>query len=130
MEEQEPLSQHSQLQIKVARELRFFLNKIISKASFADPLLADTQNISFSHVDMSPDLKNALVNCSFLRTKNDDIDTKAIIKALNKAQGYFKKELSRNKNLRYIPRMKFAEDKIYDRNDKFETLMQKLHSKD
>lgn len=62
--------------------------------------------VSIMSVETAPDLRYAKVYVSVL----DDSDIKGVIKGLTSAQGYLRRELGRNLNLRYTPELTFEGD--------------------
>ena len=77
----------------------------VIRQEIADPRL---QNLSLSVVDMSPDLKNALVYF----TLPDASEVRAVETVLKNASGFFRKSLADRCELKYVPRITFK----YDRN--------------
>lgn len=77
------------------------------------------QLVTITHVDVSPDMANALVLISALREK----EINEIIAALNKAAGFFRHELAQSLNLRITPRLKFAYDESLSRGSRISRLL-------
>jgi len=71
----------------------------------SDPRL---QGISITGVDLSPDLKNAIVFFSLLEPSNESI--KIAERAFGKASGFFRVQLSRSTELRHTPKLIFKYD--------------------
>lgn len=65
------------------------------------------QTLSITAVDVSPDMANATVLVSQL----DEKQITETLAALNKAAGFFRRELAQALNLRVTPRIRFAYDK-------------------
>lgn len=77
-----------------------FLNKL------NDPGL---RILSISNIVVSKDLKLAKIFVSSI-----DIEHEELLKKLNKAKGFIKKELSRSMHLKYIPELQFYHDSAYE----------------
>ena len=70
-----------------------------------DPRVADTM-ISITHVETTPDLRDAKVFASFLQ---EDKASDAM-KGLKSASGYLRRELGAKLNLRYTPELQWELD--------------------
>lgn len=81
-----------------------------------DPRL---RNISITAVDVSPDMANATVFVSTLEQEH----IKEILKALEKASGFFRRELAHSLNLRITPRLRFTYDKSLANADHLNRLL-------
>lgn len=81
-----------------------------------DPRL---RNISITAVQVSPDMANATVFISTLEEKH----IKEIVKALEKASGFFRRELAHTLNLRITPRLHFVIDKSLAHADHLNRLL-------
>ena len=67
--------------------------------------------VTITHVDVSPDLKSARVFFSCLGSEDERKQSQAV---LEKAAGYFQKELGAIINIRYTPKLLFRYDDSYD----------------
>ena len=76
--------------------------------------------VTFTKVDISPDLKNAKIYYSVINKKisDDELDI-----ALNKKQRAFKKFLGQELNLRTIPKIKFFNDNFSFYQEKIDRLL-------
>lgn len=77
-----------------------FLNKL------NDPGL---KIISISNIIVSRDLKLAKILVSSI-----DVESEELLKKLNNAKGFIKKELSRSMHLKYTPELQFYFDSAYE----------------
>lgn len=80
------------------------------KHSLGDILINEVHNpelkfVSITHVDVSPDLKSALVFFSFPEGTVKDVKVK-----LKRATGFIKKMLGKRMMLKYVPELTFIED--------------------
>src|SRR5690554_2085558 len=88
----------SQRQLRVGEEVRHALVRILARGELTDPDLSG-QSITVTEVRMSPDLRNAT---AFV-TPFGGGDADRIVKALNRAGGYFRGQIAREVELRYSP---------------------------
>ncbi len=101
----------SQRQLRVSEQIRHMVVSSLRQGHFRDPDLQNTGDITVTSVDISPDLRNACAYVIPLAGKNSDI----IVKALNRAAGFFKKEISKSLELRFTPRISFKLDNSFDK---------------
>ncbi len=99
----------SQRQLRVGEELRHAVVRIFDHAHFHDPDLAGA-SITVTEVRVSPDLKNATAFVIPL----GGLEMDRVVAALNRAQGYFRRELGRELSLRFVPRIHFAADTSFE----------------
>jgi ribosome-binding factor A len=83
--------------------------------------------ISVTEVSTSPDLKNARIYISVL---GDDETTKEAMKGFRSATGFFRKELSRRLQLRYVPELNFELDKSIERGARILNIINKVTEED
>lgn len=93
---------HNRMQ-RIGDEIQHHLAQLLL-TKIHDPRL---NNVSITAVSVSPDMANATILISAL----DEKQIEEILTALNKAAGFFRKELARSLNFRITPRLKFAHDK-------------------
>lgn len=91
------------------------LANIISKES-QDPRF---KNITISEVDTSPDLAQTKVYFSLI----DKNDLQNVINSLNKAAGFFRKELAKRIDLRTTPRVEFVYDSSQDTGSRINDIL-------
>ncbi|WP_343564550.1 30S ribosome-binding factor RbfA [Kiloniella sp. b19] len=112
----------SQRQLRVGEELRHALAEILPRHTLNDPVLYDL-SITVTEVRVSPDLKNATAFVVPL----GGADLPGVVRALNKASAYFRREISGMMNLRSVPRIGFEEDLSFDEADKINQLLHSAH---
>ena len=96
---------------------------IISSIAIKHIDLSSLGFITFTGVDISPDLKNAKIFFSVLNQKIPDDDLEVII---NKKQKAFKKFLSPELHLRTTPKIQFINDKKLSYQEKIDNLLNNL----
>jgi ribosome-binding factor A len=89
-----------------------------------DPRLA---GVLITDVKMTRDLKIAKVY--FVASGNNVCKEKAT-EGIRRAGGFFKKSLSREMDLRYIPELNFFYDESFDYGSRIEALLKSIHSDD
>ena len=107
---------------KVNAQLQKALSTIINN-EIRNPNLDDLV-ITVTEVQTAPDFSSAKVFISALNgiEKKDEI-----INELKKAEGFIKKELSHELELKRMPTLKFFYDDSLDQGDKILHLLEKLH---
>ena len=96
------------------------LLEIISSIAIKNIDLSSLGFITFTDVDISPDLKNAKIFFSVLNQKLPDNDLEIEI---NRKQKAFKKFLSPELHLRTTPKIEFVNDKKYSYQEKIDRLL-------
>lgn len=110
-----------QRQLRVGERLRHLLADILRRGELRDPLLAKAHMITVTAVDIGPDLQHA--NAYVMPLGGDNADE--IVKALNKAAGYFRSALAAELDLRYTPKVSFRIDKSFDEADHIGRLLRR-----
>ena len=96
------------------------LLEIISSIAIKNIDLSSLGFITFTDVDISPDLKNAKIFFSVLNQKLPDNELEIEI---NRKQKAFKKFLSPELHLRTMPKIQFVNDKKYSYQEKINSLL-------
>ena len=96
------------------------LLEIISSIAIKNIDLSSLGFITFTDVDISPDLKNAKIFFSVLNQKLPD---KELEVEINRKQKAFKKFLSPQLSLRTTPKIKFVNDKKLSFQEKIDSLL-------
>lgn len=107
---------------RVAELLRESLASILL-FKCADPRL---QEVTITEVDMSPDLKQAKV----FYVARSGVDADEVATALDKALGFIKQEVGRERILRTMPELMFLPDKGWERAERLEKLLQAAKEKE
>ena len=80
--------------------------------------------VTITTVDVSPDLKTAIVYFSSLNNKKEGLAT------LNRAKGYIKSSLAHRVRMRYIPEIEFKIDNSYEYGEKIDALLEEISPND
>ena len=87
--------------------------------------------MTVSEVRISPDLKNAsayIMPLGGAGSAGEDID--GILAALNSEKNLFQKEIGRQSNLKFTPRLDFRKDKSFETAGRIEELIHQIHAED
>lgn len=108
----------SQRQLKVGEQIRQILSEIIVKNELHDDVI-ETSCVSICEVRMSPDLRHGKAYVSSLMGK----DMQEAVEALNKCEFHFRKELSRQLRMKFLPKIHFYADDTFFEVNKIESLL-------
>lgn len=108
----------SQRQYRVGEELRHALARILDHGHFRDPDLAGV-SVTVTEVRVSPDLRAATAFVTPLGGR----DMEKVVAALNRASGYFRRELARLVVLRHVPEIGFTPDTSFDEAGRIAALL-------
>ncbi len=110
----------SQRQLRMGEAMRQALADIITRESFADPLIADA-TFTISEVRPSPDLKQATVFVSVLGM--DGHEEQLAIQALNAQKGPIRQALDQKITRKYSAALNFVRDALYDQAGHIDALL-------
>lgn len=119
------MKQQSQRQLRVGEQLRHIIAETLQRGHFTHELLQSTHEITVSEVRPSPDLKNAT---AYVSSYIDSVDIEGVIKALNSEAKEFQKEIARQGNFKFTPRVTFKLDYSFDEAAKIENLLKDINS--
>ncbi|HIF64928.1 MAG TPA: 30S ribosome-binding factor RbfA [Deltaproteobacteria bacterium] len=101
---------------RIAREVISALAGIVDQ-ELRDPRV---QGVTFTAVDMSPDLKHARV---FYSTRGNEQQQRECSRGLVAASGYLRRELGRKLALRFTPDLAFTLDGSLERAERIQRLL-------
>lgn len=118
----------SQRQLRVGEQLRHVISEALQRGHFRDSLLMEeAHNITVSEVRASPDLRKAKAYVMSLGGQHIN----ELLDALNSESDLFQKEINRNLNMKFTPRISFVTDQSYEEAQKIENILKTLpHGKD
>ncbi len=116
----------TQRQLRVGEQLKQIIAQTMARGHFAHEALLDAKQITVSEVRVSPDMRNAIVFVMPLGGEN--IDT--VLPALNDEARVFQKELGRQMNMKFTPKLSFRVDMTFDEVQKIDDLLRGLHKDD
>ncbi|MDO9461641.1 MAG: 30S ribosome-binding factor RbfA [Alphaproteobacteria bacterium] len=112
--------ERSQRQLRVGEEIRHRMAEILTRDDVRDPELYG-QSITVTQVQISPDMKQALV---YARPLAGDVElSKKVIAALNRHAGFLRGRLGREISIRHTPELRFALDESFDKADELDRLL-------
>ena len=101
-------------------DIRFVLSRLLPQVK--DPRVKQGELVSITRVDTTGDLRYCKVWISVLEEEYRD----PMIRALEKAKGYIRRELGRRVQLRYVPELLFEADTNMEYAAKIDTMLKKL----
>lgn len=116
----------SQRQLRVGEQLKHIIAETMARGHFSSMELMDAGQITVSEVRVSPDLRNATAYIMPLGGQNID----KILPALNDEAKVFQKEIGRQSNIKFTPRVSFKRDKTFDEVQKIDDLLNSIHYSD
>ncbi len=110
----------SQRQLRVGEQIRHILSESLQRGHFNNELLLNKSNtLIISEVRPSPDLKH--VRAYVMSINGEDMDD--LLPALNENAHIFQKDIGKNANLKFTPRVKFVTDTSFDEAQHIENLL-------
>jgi ribosome-binding factor A len=100
----------------IQRELAVILQKELIGSEFG--------LVTISTVDLSPDLKNAII---YVTSLGDDVDITKLIESLNDMSGHYRHVLSKILTTRVTPKLKFKYDTSIQRGSDLSALIDSLN---
>lgn len=117
----------SQRQLRVGEQLRHILSETLQRGHFNNELLMNKSNtVIVSEVRPSPDMKHARAYVMSINGENMD----DLLDALNENTKTFQKDIGRNMNMKFTPRVKFVTDTSFDEAQHITNLLRGVHIPD
>lgn len=107
---------------KLGQEIRVIISDLIMKAQIPDKVLFDVP-ITISEVILSSDISHGKV---YFYPLGNNLNGNAILKALNKHSGFFRKHIGKNLHIRIVPELEFILDNQFDRLEEVEEMFKKI----
>ena len=111
---------------KVAEQLRGEIMNMLLAGEVHDP---GVQSATVSAVVLTDDLRLAKVYVRRLDLESGEDARRALLKALERAKGYLRRELAQRLSLRYAPDLRFFWDESIDRGRDMEALLREIETK-
>ena len=112
----------SQRQLRVGEQLKQIIAETLQRGDFANPVLMDAPHVTVTEVRASPDLRNA--TAYVIAHENDNLED--FLEALNHEHKQFQKEINRQANLKFTPRITFRRDQAFEKANRIESLLNKI----
>ena len=109
----------SQRQLRVGEELRHALAEVLAQGNIRDPEIKDL-SITVTEVRISPDLRNAT---AFVTPLGGSHMAEAI-EGLCRAAPFFRGQIARKVDLKFVPNLKFEADTSFDHASRIDRLLQ------
>ncbi|MBK6895016.1 MAG: 30S ribosome-binding factor RbfA [Alphaproteobacteria bacterium] len=113
-------SEPSQRQLRVGEQIRHILSETLQRGHFQSEILIEEAGlVTITEVRPSPDLKHARAYVMTLGGKQ----VEAILEALNDEARVFQKDIGRQSNLKFTPKIRFVTDDSFDQAQRIEELL-------
>ena len=109
---------------RVGDQIRQELSELLSRGAVHDPGIGF---ITLTRVKVSPDLQLARV---YYTTMGDEEARKQTAKALERATGFFRRQVGERLQLRRVPELKFQFDESIGHQDRVEQILRDLHDEE
>ena len=109
---------------RVGEQIRDELSTMLSRGTVHDPGIGF---ITLTRVKVSPDLQLARV---YYTTLGDEAARRETAKALERATGFFRRQIGDRLQLRRVPELKFQFDESIGHQDRVEQILRDLHEED
>lgn len=117
-------SEPSQRQRRVGEQIRHVISETLQRGHFESELLLNKAcTVSVSEVLPSPDLKHA--RAFVVSFEGEDLQD--LVAELNEHAYIFQKEVSRQTNLKFTPKVKFLIDSSFDEANHIENILREVH---
>jgi ribosome-binding factor A len=111
---------------RVGDLLRRELSELVQR-EVHDPRIKHGSLVGILALDVSPDLRRAVVKVSAL---GDETERLAIVAALQHARGFLRSELARRLRLRVTPELHFELDRGAEHSQTISDLLESIHGRD
>jgi ribosome-binding factor A len=120
-------NQPSQRQLRVGEQIRHVLAEALARGHFYEPILMDhAATVTVSEVRVSPDLKHATAYVISLGGQNMD----KLLPALNEEAFNFQKEINRQTQLKFTPKLIFRMDDTFDKANRLDSIINNIKYSD
>ncbi len=120
-------NQPSQRMLRVGEQIRHVLADALSRGHFQDPVLMDyASTVTVTEVRVSPDLKHATAFVMALGGQHMD----KLLPALNEEAYALQKEVNRQTELKFTPKLQFRADDTFDNALKIDSILHNIKYSD
>lgn len=112
--------------LRVGEQIKHVIAEVLLRGDFYDDDLIDSPNVTVTEVRVSPDLKHATAYAISL----GGADMARILPALNREAAHFQKEINRQTQLKFTPKLQFRLDETYDKATRLEGIINNLKYSD
>lgn len=113
--------------LRVAEQIKHVLAEALLRGDFRNPALLDTAtSVTVTEVRVSPDLKHATAFVISLGGSNME----EILPALNEETYALQKEINRQTQLKFTPKLQFRMDDLFDKAQRLEGIISTIKYSD
>lgn len=116
----------SQRQLRVGEQMRHIIAETMQRGHFNNAALLDASRLTVTEVRVTPDLKNAKAYVVALGGE----DMSDILPALNDQAHVFQKEINRQSELKFTPKIRFVIDESAGEAQRIDDILRGLHYAD
>ena len=116
----------SQRQLRVGEQIKHILAETMARGHFHHEVLIDAGHITVGEVRVTPDLRNAKAYVMSLGGKNME----EILVALNEESQQFSKEINKQSNMKFTPKIRFVKDESFEEAQRIDQLLRDVHIPD
>jgi len=120
------VNQPSQRMLRVGEQIKEVIAQTLMRGHFHTPALMNASAVTVTEVKVSPDLKYATAYVISLGGQNMD----EILPALNEEAHSFQKEINRQTQLKFTPKLQFRMDDTFDNALKIDTILHNIKYSD
>ena len=121
------INQPSQRMLRVAEQIKEVIAQSLMRGHFHDPVLMDNaSSVTVTEVRVSPDLKHATAYVISLGGKNME----DILPALNDEAHSFQRDVNRQTQLKFTPKLQFRFDETFDKAMKLDSIISNIKYSD
>jgi len=112
--------------LRVGEQIKHVIAEVLLRGDFYTPALSQAASVTVTEVRVSPDLKHATAYVISLGGQKMN----EILPALNEEAHAFQKEINRQTQLKYTPKLQFRLDDTYDKATRLEGIISNLKYSD
>lgn len=116
----------TQRQLRVGEQIKQIIAEALTRGDFHHEALIDVGHITVGEVRVSPDLRNARAYISPLGEGRTD----EILDALNQESHQFSKQINRQSNMKFTPKVQFVRDESFEEAKRIDELLRSVHIPD
>lgn len=120
------INQPSQRQLRVAEQIKHVIAETFARGDFHADALREAGFLTVTEVRISPDLKHAT---AYVISQGGE-DVGALLPALNEEAHAFQREINRQTQLKFTPKLQFRKDEIFDKAQRLDQIMANLKYSD
>ncbi len=109
---------------RVAGEIRDLLGEIIARQEIKDPRVRGAGIITFTHVRISGDLRQA--HAFFTVHGLDDESLERVRQGLDSASGFMRRRIAERLRLKSTPALLFEVDRVFEQEERIEALLREV----